>query len=256
MRNIYLLTTSVALLFPITVHSEEPTISSMTSAPACHKPREDTRNTRQAVKIDIRTSTCLISTTKLPAGIPIIDIRSREEFNTFHIPGASNQQLTQLLNQRPMNAIIYDGGRLSQDSMLLCERLQRYGLNGLQVIEGGIAAWSQAKRHPRAMEVSQLNDNEITSALLSGRYSITSLSPGFQSVLASLPVPQDASTQELILASSSSSVSAHLAQRRGGKTSLHWIGEPLHLQTMLQTLLAQDQKRELGPGHSPNCSAL
>ncbi|HEY0332296.1 MAG TPA: rhodanese-like domain-containing protein [Stenotrophomonas sp.] len=209
------------------------------------------------MQLDQQARRCLMSAAQLKAGTTLIDLRSSQAYSAFHIPGATNQQLNQLLSQRPRDAVVYDGGRLAQDSALLCERLQRYGLANVRVLEGGIAAWAQSNRDTHALEVSRLEDGEITSALLAGRTSVVALSPGFNAVLASLrPQASHVGAQELALANNAEEVSARLAQRRSGRTLLYWIGEPQRLQTLLQTLLVQDHKRESGPGYSPTCSAL
>jgi len=225
-------------------------------APTCHKPREP-GGTSQAVRPNAQARQCLMPPAQLKPGVTLIDLRSSQDYLAFHIPGANNQQLNQLLSQRPRDAVVYDGGRLAQDGALLCERLQRYGLTNVRVLEGGIAAWTQSNRDTHALAVSRLDDGEITSVLLSGRSSVVALSPGFNAVLASLPTQTTrAGAQELVLASSEAEVSTRWAQRRGGKTLLYWVGDPQRLQSLLQTLLAQDRKREMGPGYSPTCSAL
>lgn len=225
-------------------------------APTCHKPREP-GGTSQAVQPGTQARQCLVSAAQLKPGATLIDLRSSQAYTAFHIPGANNQQLNQLLSQRPRDAVVYDGGRLAQDGALLCERLQRYGLDNVRVLEGGIAAWAQLNRDTHALALSRLDDGEITSALLAGRTPVVALSPGFDAVMAGLPAQTPRSgAQQLVLASSAAEIPARLAQRRGGKTLLYWVGEPQRLQSLLQTLLAQDRKREMGPGYSPTCSAL
>ncbi len=249
-----ILVVSLWLATPV-AHAQVP-LPAQREAPACHKPREP-GGTSSAVKVGAQTKTCLISPAQLKPGLPLVDLRSRQDFTVFHITGATNQQLTQLLNQRPANVVVYDSGRLSQDGALLCERLQRFGLNNVRVLEGGIAAWTQFHRDARAMDASRLDDGEVSSVLLAGKSPVVALAPGFKRILADLPARQaGTATQELVLATNAAEVSARLAQRRGGPTTLYWIGGPEQLQSLLQNLLAQDRKREMGPGYSPTCSAL
>ena len=224
------------------------------SAPSCHKDRPPAV-VSVPVKLEAKGS-CLISAKQVGSGPVLVDLRSRQDFSRFHIPGAINQQLNQLLSQRPRGAVVYDAGKLTQDAELLCERLQRYGLQDVRVIDGGIAAWSQLKAPQQALVTSRLDDREVASALLGTRGQVVTLSPGFTQVLALLPPARKLGGQTFVLATSEAEASRHLASRKTGGTALYWIGEPARLHELIEQLVAQDRKRESGPGYSPTCSAL
>lgn len=256
MERLISLVLAISLWPTMLVAQAQAPLPAQRETSTCHKPRES-GGTSSAVRVSAQGQMCLISPAQLKPGFRLVDLRPRQDFTVFHITGATNQQLTQLLNQRPTGVVVYDGSRLSQDGALLCERLQRFGLTNARVLEGGIAAWLQFHRDARAMDASRLDDNEVTSALLAAKSPVVVLAPGFKRVLADLPARKaGTATQELVLATNAADVSARLAQRRGGPTTLYWIGRPEKLHSLLQNLLVQDRKREMGPGYNPTCSAL
>jgi rhodanese-related sulfurtransferase len=205
---------------------------------------------------------CLVDAGAIGKNASIIDLRSREEYARFHVPGADNQPMTALLNQGARKAIVYDGGKLPQDAQLLCERAARYGLKQVQVIDGGLAAWSQLYAPAHALEASRLNDAEVSSALLANESQVLSLSAEFGAALKSVPpspAARRASGRLLVLASSPAQlpqIQKQLVRKPGGRTALYWIGDAGRLQTLIGQHIAQDQKRLDGRGHSSTCSSL
>ncbi len=205
---------------------------------------------------------CLVDAGAIGKEAKIVDLRSREEYATFHIPGADNQPMTALMNYGSKKAVIYDSGKLQQDAQLLCERAARYGLKQVQVVDGGLAAWSQLYAPAHALEASRLNDAEVSSALLANESQVLSLSAEFGAMLKSIqssPAARGASRRLIILASSPAQlpqVQKQLTRKPGGRTALYWIGDAARLQTLISNHVAQDQKRLEGRGHSSTCSSL
>lgn len=222
---------------------------------SCHKDRP-LAAISMPVKLEAKGGSCLVGARRANSGSVLVDLRPRQDFSRFHIPGAVNQQLNHLLSQRPHGAVVYDAGKLTQDAELLCERLQRYGLEDVHVIDGGIAAWTQLNAPQQALPTSRLDDREIASALLGARGQVIPLSPTFAQVLTLLPPARKNGGQTLLLATSEAQIGHHLAERKSGSTALYWIGDPSRLHMLLENLVAQDRKRELGPGYSSTCSAL
>lgn len=208
-----------------------------------------------------RAKGCVVDAGAIGKEAKIVDLRSREEYATFHIPGADNQPMTALMNHGAKKVIVYDGGKLPQDAQLLCERAARYGLKQFQVIDGGLAAWSQLHAPAHSLEASRLNDAEVSSALIANESQVLSLSAEFGATLKSIqssPAARGA-RRVIILASSSAQlpqIQKQLTRKPGGRTALYWIGDAGRLQTLIGHHVAQDQKRLDGRGHSSTCSSL
>ncbi|SOD51626.1 Rhodanese-like domain-containing protein [Pseudoxanthomonas wuyuanensis] len=204
--------------------------------------------------------TCLVDAATASKDARVIDLRPRDQYAAFHIPGADNQPMTALMNQGSKKAVVYDGGKLPQDAQLLCERLARYGLTQFQVIDGGLASWSQLHAPARAAEVSRLSDADVSSALLANEGQVLALSAEFNPVLKSIQSQARKPGKRLIVLASSPAllpqIQKQLSRKPGGRTALYWIGDAGRLQSLISTHIAQDQKRLEGPGHSNTCSSL
>ncbi len=77
---------------------------------------------------------------------PVLDVRRRGEFESGHIPGATNlplDELPQRLDEVPRNgalAVVCAGGYRSS---MACSLLARAGVTNLANVTGGTAAWVQ-----------------------------------------------------------------------------------------------------------------
>lgn len=201
------------------------------------------------------SSQCLIQASRVTQAMPLIDLRTRQDFVSYHPAGASNQQISQLISQRPRNVVVYDTGRLRQDAVLLCARLQRYGLQDVRVVDGGVAALARHRNAPQAMTLSRLGDTEAAAAMLSGSVRIQSIAPALAQLVAAQGISSAPQGQMLILGQDQAQVAPHFSA--GARTSgVYWVGDANRLRQLLQTSMAQERKREDGPGYNPNCSAL
>lgn len=89
---------------------------------------------------------------EIPAGAVVIDVREPEEFSLFHIPGAVNVPLGEILagvtpevleapeDERPPVVVQCAGGVRSAKAV---DALQRRGVSGAVSLRGGIDAWQK-----------------------------------------------------------------------------------------------------------------
>ena len=201
------------------------------------------------------TSSCLIDAAKVTPSMHLVDLRGRQEYVDYHATGAHNQQLNQLMSQRPQGIVVYDGGRLRQDAALLCTRLQRYGLRDVRVVDGGIAALARQRGAVQSVALSRLDDNEVTAAMLSGSARVQSLAPAHGELIASLGIASTTRGQTVLLAQQQSQVAARFSAGKAA-SGVYWVGDASRLRQLLQNSQAQERKREQGPGYNPNCAAL
>jgi rhodanese-related sulfurtransferase len=218
--------------------------------------------TPSAPKVPSGEDSCVVKARALDvAGAEVFDLRERARFLEFHVPGARQATLSELITRPGTSShptIVYDGGRFHSDALQLCERLQRAGFRQVHVVDGGIAAWAQLHALPESMALSRLSDTDMAAALSE---------PGSRSLVldeslrSALP-PGDAvlrpagAARVILLATATTPSSAIRAQLRKNVTTFYWIGSPQRLRELRQTQLAQDRKRLAGPAVSKACSAL
>lgn len=207
-------------------------------------------------------ASCLIdAAAPLPHGARLLDLRSQHDYARLHIPGAINQPLHSLLNAPPGAMVVYDGGRLRGDALLLCERLARYGLRDARVIRGGIAAWAQSRRPASAFEASRLSDAEAAAALVAGAAVVT-LGDGFTAALRALGVdvtPGTHARQTILLAGPGTAperITSRLVRRAGQDPVLYWMGTPAQLSGIVGSHLAREERRLQGPMVDSRCPGL
>lgn len=92
----------------------------------------------------------IIELQKLLAGqpqLPLLDVRTPDEFNEVHIPQARNIPLDQLQPgaiQLPKEQPVYLVCRTQQRSATAAEKLAKEGFTQPVVVEGGTLAWVMA----------------------------------------------------------------------------------------------------------------
>lgn len=77
----------------------------------------------------------------------VLDVRSQEEWNSGHIPGAHHVELNHLeeaLNQLPKDQSIASFCRSGQRASLAASLLKKHGFSSLMNVRGGMQAWKQA----------------------------------------------------------------------------------------------------------------
>lgn len=205
---------------------------------------------------------CLIdAASPLPRDARLLDLRSQQEHAQLHIPGAINQPLHSLLNAAPRPVVVYDGGRLRSDALLLCERLARYGIRDARVIQGGIAAWAQSRQPASALDASRLSDAEAAAAVVAGA-SVVALADDLAATLRALGIASGNGTrgrQTVLLADPNTArdrIASWLVRRPGQDPVLYWIGTPAQLSGIVGTHLAQEQRRLQGPMVDSRCPGL
>lgn len=201
---------------------------------------------------------CLVAASALDApGAEIVDVRERERFLAFHVPGARQGSLTELMvrpGSRDRAVVVYDGGHFHADALQLCARLQHAGLRKARVVDGGIAAWAQLHGHPKAVLVNRLADTEIAAALGEPGSQATALSSLLHFAVGG--ARPSAPGRRIVLADAGTPLS-HIQPLLGkGKVTFYWIGSAQRLHELLDTQVAQDRKRLQGPGVRNACSAL
>jgi rhodanese-related sulfurtransferase len=193
-------------------------------------------------------------------GTDIFDLRDRAGFLEFHVPGARQATVTELVtrpgtSRRPI--IVYDGGRFRSDALQLCDRLRHAGFRQVHVVDGGIAAWAQLHDLPETMALNRLSDADVAAALAEPGSRPVVLDKSLRSAL---PVARDvtpAGTERVVvLATAATPQPAIRARLKKGITTLYWRGTAKRLRQLLDTQLAQNRKRLAGPAVSKACSAL
>lgn len=205
-----------------------------------------------------RGEDCLVGASALAtSGAEIVDLRERERFLAFHVPGARQGSLTELLvrpRSRDRAVVVYDGGHFHADALQLCTRLEHAGLHRVHVVDGGIAAWAQLHRHPEALLVNRLADTEIAAALSEPDTQATALSSSLQFAAHAARGP--APGRRIVLADAGTPASRIQPLLSKGLMTFYWIGSPRRLHELLDTQVAQERKRSQGPGVRNSCSAL
>ena len=96
--------------------------------------------------------------------IQLIDLRSSEEYNKFHLPGAYNIPLTELLNDEYRYVInqdlklnvFYSNGTVIADEAYIITRQMGYYNN--YVLEGGLNYWAETIMNPEKAAITSPND--------------------------------------------------------------------------------------------------
>lgn len=101
--------------------------------------------------------------------VRLIDLGPPDEYAEYHIPGAENVQLTELLDYplyRNERIILYSGGGIhSAQAWFL---LKAHGFHGAYILLGGIESWKDEILFPEAPEnpmPDALNDFRRTAAI-------------------------------------------------------------------------------------------
>ncbi|NZA25166.1 rhodanese-like domain-containing protein [Luteimonas sp. SJ-92] len=206
---------------------------------------------------------CLISARAVASDAEIYDLRSRSEYLEFHIPGARHSnpaELSRILRGTGGTAVVYDSGKFRSDAFLLCARLRNGGLHNFKVVDGGIAAWTQALSRPERLAVSRLSDAEVSAALSSSGNSAQALGEALGPVLSEHRIRRTAaagSGRRIFVADPSTPTETIAASMdRSSSTAFYWVGSPDRLVALIHAHLAQDQRRALGPGQSATCPSL
>lgn len=96
--------------------------------------------------------------------IQLIDLRSSEEYNKFHLPGAYNIPVTELLNDEYRYVInqdlklnvFYSNGTVIADEAYIITRQMGYYNN--YVLEGGLNYWAETIMNPEKPAITSPND--------------------------------------------------------------------------------------------------
>ncbi|KAF1703327.1 hypothetical protein CSC68_04435 [Pseudoxanthomonas suwonensis] len=196
------------------------------------------------------------------AGARLVDVRDRAEYSRLHIPGAENLPLQSLPNARGSSLVVYDGGRLRADALVLCERLHRYGLRDFKVIDGGIAAWAQSQRRTEALDASRLTDVEVAAALAAGQDRVVAHSDGLSAILKKHAIAAGGTSKNgrtIVLGHGDlprDRLLATLSRRSGGNIALYWTGAPEQLDAAIARHKAQESRRLDGPMVDYRCPGL
>lgn len=205
-----------------------------------------------------RGEDCLVPASALDvSGTEIVDLRERARFLSFHVPGARQGSLTELMTRpggRDRAVVVYDDGRFHADALQLCTRLRHAGLHWAHVVDGGIAAWAQRHGHPKALRVNRLADAEIAAALGEPGTHATALSSSLQ--FAVRAARASSPERRIVLADAGTPVSRIQPLLGKGIVTFYWIGSAQRLHELLDTQVAQERKRLQGPGVRNTCSAL
>lgn len=94
----------------------------------------------------------------------IIDVRTAEEYNTFHLPNAINIPLhsilanewEEVLNQDVYTNVFYSNGTVQANQAWMLCRLKGYINN--YVLEGGLNFWAETIMNPKAPQQTAPND--------------------------------------------------------------------------------------------------
>lgn len=209
-----------------------------------------------------RDTSCLVSPRAIQ-GARVFDLRARADYLAAHIPGAEHadlHSLTRRADDAGRGMVVYDGGRFASDAYLLCHRLRRAGLTQARVIDGGIAAWAQATRHPQALVLGRLADTEVAAVLSEPSSRAVALSPALDRVLAEHGVARGAKPpaggRRVVIGgvgTPQADLSRHVA---GAAPTLYWLGSSEQLVSLLHAHLDLDRKRVSGPAESAKCSGL
>ena len=155
---------------------------------------------------EIRLETNLVSTDELAdllinldPGIMLIDVRDSLEYSKYHLPGAINIPLDQLLDEKWMpyidqiskNNIFYSNGTtLSSEAWILTRQL---GFKNNYVLYGGLNSWFETiikPSYPGSMatsdEIDRFNKRKAASMYFTGSSNATDMS----SAPALPPVPR------------------------------------------------------------------
>jgi rhodanese-related sulfurtransferase len=222
----------------------------------------DRRPPPAAPKVTGGTESCLVDATALDShDDDVFDLRDPDSFLAFHVPGAqriSVAALTTLPGMSSRSAVVYDSGRFRSDALMLCDRLRRYGLKQIHVVDGGIAAWAQAHAKPEVMTLNRLADTDVAAALAEPGSRPIALADTLNQVLPITVTTSDqAKAKRLILLATPATLPAAIRTRlRPGQTAFYWVGTPTQLRRLLDRQLALEQKRLSGPAVSKTCSAL
>ena len=97
-------------------------------------------------------------------GIQLIDVRSLEEYETFHLPGAIHVPLSNILAEEysgmfdqdvRMNVLYANGTTHSSQAWVL---LRQQGYSNLYVMQGGLNYWAETIMNPVQPPVSAADD--------------------------------------------------------------------------------------------------
>ena len=204
---------------------------------------------------------CLVGASMLDmGGVDIFDLRERDRYNEFHVPRAQLATVTELIT-RPVpgsrTAVIYDSGRFRSDALLLCDRLRHTGFQQVHVVNGGIAAWAQLHTASEATTLSRLSDSDVAAALAEPGSRVEAMAESLRAVLPPKSGLAAAKIDRVIVLTTASTPDMVLRSHlKKGVTTFYWAGTPERLRHLLNTQLAQDNKRLAGPAVSNTCSAL
>lgn len=96
--------------------------------------------------------------------LQLIDLRSPEEYQEFHLPGAINIPLSGLLETDfrgyidqdiKLNVFYSNGSVKSNDAWIICKQL---GYKNNYVLEGGLNYWAETIMNPERPSTTQSND--------------------------------------------------------------------------------------------------
>jgi rhodanese-related sulfurtransferase len=208
----------------------------------------------------VDTTGCLVPVRALRAGTRLYDLREREDFVEFHIPGAEYARAAELASMPRTDGgdfVAYDAGRFRADALATCARLRSRGLKKARVLDGGIAAWAQVHDRSRALQLDRLGDAELAAMVADPATRAVVLAAPLQAALASVPAKAGAKPQRtVVLADEQTPQPAIAAKLAATPDSFYWIGTAARLQSLLAAQVALDRKREAGPAERSACSAL
>jgi rhodanese-related sulfurtransferase len=219
---------------------------------------EQAAGPRASTRPVVDTTGCLVSVQALRPGVRLYDLRERDAFVEFHLPGAQNARLFDLASMPSVDGgdfVAYDAGRLRADALATCEQLRAVGLRKARVLDGGIAAWAQVHDRSRGLQLNRLGDEEVATLLRDRATRAVVLAEPLRPALGA-PAAATRPARTVLLADAQTSTAAIAAKLAAAPATFYWIGTPERLQALLAAQVALERKREAGPAQSSACSAL
>jgi rhodanese-related sulfurtransferase len=208
----------------------------------------------------VDTTGCLVPVRMLRPGVRLYDLRAREDYVEFHVPGAQQADVFELAAMPSTNGgdfVAYDAGRRRAEALATCERLRAHGLKKARVLDGGIAAWAQVHDRSRGMQLNRLGDEELAAVVIDPATRAVVLAEPLRPALRALPATAPAKpARTVLLADAQTPTAAIAAKVAAAPGTFYWIGTPQALQSLLAAQVAMERKREAGPSERSSCSAL
>ena len=127
-----------------------------------HLPSENISGSNYITVLDLAESI------KNRDSITLIDLRSNEDFDQFHIPTAKNLILPELIdddfNANTKIVLYSEGDSLSSQAFFA---LKRKGITKIRVLKGGVQAWYNRLLYPRMPKEVPIEDKALANRVKS-----------------------------------------------------------------------------------------